>query len=85
MLYPQFLFLLMNNKIKFVQWNIRGIKPQKPHLQMLIDDLSPSLISIQETHLKPKDDFYVSKYHYPILRNDRKDQMGGGVALLIKK
>ena len=75
----------MNNKIKFVQWNIRGIKPQKPYLQMLIDDLSPSLISIQETHLKPKDDFYVSKYHYPILRNDRKDQMGGGVALLIKK
>ena len=73
------------DNIIIVQWNMKGFYSQKPYLQKLIDTLSPDVICLQETHLKPKNTPYLAKYHYPPVKKDREDRRGGGVMIYIKK
>ena len=47
----------MGNKHKIIQWNCRGIKPCYEKLLLLLTLLRPSVFSLQETFLKPEDNF----------------------------
>ena len=67
-----------------MQWNMRGYWAQKLYLEHLIDEIKPHIICIQETHLKPKQSSYLSKYQNPRIRKDRNVRKGVGVAIFIK-
>ena len=74
------------SKLTIAQWNIRGFYSQRPYLQHLIDKLKPSILCLQETHLKPNNSSFLSQYQYPPVRKDRDDsRKGGGVCIFIKK
>ena len=75
---------MTSNSFSILQWNMRGYNSQRPFLQDAIDNLSPQILALQETHLNEKSQPYLSGYHLP-LRKDRADRKGGGVALFIKK
>lgn len=58
-----------------IQWNIRSYYNNLPELQLLIQQTSPSIICLQESHLLPK--------HKPTLKNFtiyRHDHTGGQIA-----
>jgi exonuclease III len=67
--------------------NIRGIKSKKLSLQKIINEENPAIVGIVETHLQEGEPFELDElegYCKPV-RNDRKEQEGGGVMLLYKK
>ena len=45
---------------KLIQWNCRGLKANFNELLLLLTGLCPSIICLQETFLKPSDNFKVS-------------------------
>ena len=47
----------MGSKHKIIQWNCRGIKPRYEELLLLLTLLRPSVFCLQETFLKPEDNF----------------------------
>ena len=65
-------------------WNVRSLIKNLAEFQKLIDDLKPHLICLTETWLKPNIRNLKFK-NFDILRNDRLNINGGGVAILIRK
>ena len=47
----------MGSKHKIIQWNCRGIKPRYEELLLLLTLLRPSVFCLQDTYLKPEDNF----------------------------
>ena len=66
-----------------MQWNIRGFKPQRPHLLHAIDIIKPDIICLQETHLKTNHTSTLPGYSHPSARKDRELQSGGGVTIFV--
>ena len=67
-----------------LQWNARGLKA---HLNELLNYISqpqndPDLLCIQETHLKQSQN--ISIPGYTVIRLDRVDKLGGGIATFIR-
>lgn len=50
---------------------------------MLLSSVSPSVVLHNETHLNPS--FNVKFKNLTIIKKDRLDRQGGGVAILVKK
>jgi len=69
--------------LKIVQWNIRGFYSRKPFLNRLTDTITPDLLCLQETYLKPHKKSYLKGYQLAA-RTDRADRDGGGVMIFIK-
>ena len=46
-----------SSKYRLIQWNCRGIKPRYEELLLLLTLLRPSVFCLQETYLKPEDNF----------------------------
>ena len=46
-----------NGKYRLIQWNCRGIKPRYEELLLLLKLRRPSVFCLQETYLKPEDNF----------------------------
>lgn len=71
------------NYISILQWNSNGILLRLGELKQYLANATqpPDIICIQETHLKPKDNFRLTNYN--IERRDRQDRSKGGVATLI--
>ncbi|XP_047481961.1 uncharacterized protein LOC125034262 [Penaeus chinensis] len=67
---------------KIMLWNIRSIQNKKSELNYLIYKEQPEIIGICETWLKGKDKFSIPNYQ--ILRKDRIEHTGGGLAFCIK-
>jgi ribonuclease HI len=70
------------NKIKVVQWNCRGARTNFGSIMGRYRKLTP-IYALQETWLSPEIRFTIPGYN--IIRNDRLDRPGGGVALLFPK
>lgn len=67
-----------------VQWNCRGLLPRLAELQLLISRYNPSVICLQETHLKTENKFLPR--HFAIYRTDVESQTAkGGTAILIRR
>ena len=54
--------LMGNSKYRLIQWNCRGIKPRYEELLLLLTLLRPSVFFLQETYLKPEDNFTFKKF-----------------------
>lgn len=71
---------------KVLQWNIRGFNCNYNELRRIIGNEDPSVISLQETLLKPNQNVSLSSYQ--IFRKDVDPNWGsrahGGVAILVK-
>lgn len=71
----------MKNIIDILSWNANGIRNKLHDIQISIEQHHPSLILIQETHLKPKNPLNTRGYF--AYRADRPDpSAGGGAAIL---
>lgn len=68
---------------KIILCNIRSVLNKKTDLEYLTYKEQPDLIGFCETWLKEKDNFDLKDYG--IIRKDRKEQIGGGLAFCIKK
>ena len=73
----------MLTELNVVHINIRGLKTSKTELELLINDIQPHIITINETHLRPNDRVNFSNYN--IIRKDRRDRRGGGIAILYNR
>jgi len=73
------------DNLNILQWNARGIKSHLGYLSNYIENRSvtPDVICIQESFLKPHHRFYLKDYIS--VRKDRIGLHGGGVVTLIKK
>lgn len=63
-------------------WNADSIRHKKTELENFIKDRNIDIILLQETYLKPQDNFKIPNYQ--IYRKDRLNKPGGGVAIAIK-
>jgi Exonuclease III len=70
-------------ELNVIHINIQGIKTSRTELELLITDLQPHIITINETHLKPKDQLSIPNYN--VIRKDRRNGRGGGVAILYNR
>lgn len=68
---------------KIILWNAHSIHRKKSELDYLIYKENPGVIALCETWLKDKDNFKIN--NYDIIRKDRKNQIGGGLILGIRK
>lgn len=68
--------------LKIVQWNIRSINSNRENLNNLICREKPHIILLNETWLKPNQNFCLKSFH--IVRQDRDDGYAG-VATCIRK
>lgn len=68
---------------KIILWNPRSIQNKEIELNFLIYKEKPDLIALCETWLREKDKLKIQ--NYVSIRKDRKKQLGGGLAFLIKK
>src|SRR6266576_5249338 len=68
---------------QIMQWNINGIFKHVNELKLLTDKFHPLIITLQETLLKPTQQFNLKNYN--IYRQDYTDNIiaSGGVATLI--
>jgi len=67
---------------KFILWNARSVLNKKANIKYLIYKENPGIIAITETWLKEKDKFTLN--NYTIIRKDRINQIGGGIAICIR-
>ena len=72
---------------KIIQWNCRGIKTNFNELKVLTQTHNPSIIALQETHLKETDNLSLKNYHmYNTFSPDGPEERAkGGSSLLIKQ
>lgn len=73
----------MVDKEVFISWNCNGINKHLEDLKLLTFTYNPAVISLQETHLKSDQQFYLPKYNIlsytsPVLH------ASGGATLAIK-
>jgi len=57
---------------KIISWNLNSTQSKYQHLQILIDDLQPNVICLQETKLQPLKRFILKRYD--IYRLDKDTQ-----------
>ena len=71
---------------KIVQWNCRGIKPNLPEVQQLLNSLEPVALCLQETYLT-SNTINIDKRYALYTKNNiiLGERAHGGVALLISK
>ena len=67
-------------ELNIIHINIQGLKSSKTELEYLIHERRPHIITLNETHLKSNQKFTIQ--NYCIIRKDRRDRQGGGVAIL---
>ena len=74
-------------KMEILYFNSRSILNKLVPLNSLLSSYSFDFFFITETWLKPfyNDSFIVDALHYNVLRRDRIDRKGGGVAVIFKK
>ena len=69
-----------------MQWNACSIVRHKTELVNYISKIKlekvPDIICLQETFLKPNKTFKINGYN--IIRKDREQSMGGGIAICLK-
>ena len=71
----------MTNNI--LQWNCRSIKAKYEELTLLVNELKPVALCLQETFLKDADQFTL-KYHSCYFKNcSDNDKASGGVAVIV--
>lgn len=58
-----------------LQWNCRSVKDKRTELDILIDEVSPDIIALNETWLDQSENFCLRGYR--TLRKDRDDGYGG--------
>ncbi|GIX90787.1 putative RNA-directed DNA polymerase from transposon X-element [Caerostris extrusa] len=75
------------NYLNIVFWNANGIKNRKIELQDFINNHSPDLLLIQESHLQKQDKFYLPNFH--CFKDNRDNPLyiraAGGTATFIKR
>ena len=71
-----------NNDLKISTWNARSVKNKKHEVINFIEKHNIDILLITETFLKPHIAFHIP--NFLIYRNDRLNQTGGGVAIIIK-
>src|SRR5271156_5500046 len=74
-----------NKTIKILQWNANGLNTHSAELKHHILNTKPNydIICIQETHLKPTNNFSIEGFE--IIRKDRIGHREGGVVTFISK
>lgn len=73
---------VMLSDLKVVSWNANGVFSQKYELLEYLEEDSPDIVLVNETHLKPTMAFTIC--NYKVYRQDRTHAIKGGVAILIK-
>ena len=73
-----------SKNLNIVHVNIRGLYTSRTELELMIDEVKPDVITINETFLNKTDRLKINNYN--ILRKARKDgTRRGGVAILYKQ
>lgn len=67
---------------KTILWNARSVINKKLDIDYLIHTENPEVFAICETWLTTNDKFDIKDYE--IIRKDRIEQRGGGLAICIK-
>ena len=67
--------------LNIIQWNIRSANTNRHNMNIIIRDMSPDIIALNETWLKSSFNYHFK--NYDTIRKDRSDGRGG-VAFLIK-
>lgn len=65
-----------------LQWNARSIRGKKEEISIMNLVRDHDIILLTETWLKPEEPSYISNYN--IVRKDRQDTNGGGLAIAVK-
>lgn len=68
--------------MEIISWNVNSIKNKVSELRLLATKINPEVIMLQETWLKPHEEFKLNNYE--ILRTDREGRPRGGTALAIR-
>ncbi len=67
--------------LKILNWNLNSIKNKLPELQILLAQNSPDIILLQETRLKPIENFILK--NYALFRKDlASDSIAKGGVLI---
>lgn len=74
---------MVDNSIQIVTWNARSLRPKVIELGQFLTDKNIQVALITETHLSPN--IKLSIPNYSIIRYDRDEAKGGGVAIVISK
>lgn len=77
---------MKGDNVTVILGNVRSICNKLDQLQILLNSSSPDVLCLTETWLNDKitDGLVVRNSKYNIFRCDRKDTVGGGVALLVR-
>ena len=65
-----------------IQWNCRGVRPNREELDILIQSKNPMAICLQETKLNSKNSLSVKNYSC-FLKNLTSEVAHGGVMILV--
>ncbi len=68
-----------------IQWNCRGIKPNRDEISLLISDYNPTAICLQETYLKDTDTISFKGYCMYSTFSANAERASGGVSILINE
>ena len=68
-------------QIKILQFNAQSIKNKASEFNSAITKIQPHVIILNETFLKPKDNFTISNFN--VIRCDRKNKNGGGTLIAV--
>ena len=71
----------IRRNIRYLHWNCRSIVPKKTELLLLIEELRPHIIALNETWLTASQQFLLPGYN--IIRKDRDDGYGGVMLAII--
>lgn len=76
---------LIGNLFKFIHINPGSLKPHLDDIRALVKDVNFHILAVSETWFSNKhNDHLVSLPGFTLIRHDRKNKRGGGVALYIK-
>ena len=68
-----------------IQWNCRGLKANSDEIRLLASELKTSIFCLQETLLKPSDNFTVRNFHiYTTYGTNVHDRASGGSTILVR-
>lgn len=74
----------MNKLHNIIQWNCNGVKHYYVDLKHIMTESSPFCICLQETHLKPGEEFHLRGYHCCTKNVQPDHRARGGVAIYTK-
>ena len=73
------------NDLRIIQLNVRGLINKQDQLKRLINDTQADIVLLCETWLTPSKEKHVNLPTHKIITKNRKDKIGGGVAILLDK